>query len=212
MLTYIYTKDYSDRSSLRQKVTWQARPALFNARVFALAEKYFIHDLEALAAKKYKDCMHRTGYDDLMESVLEVYASASDPDMQLRKTIIAAIFRYIDAFFSTPGGIEAFRQAAETHPSLAADMAEALRQRALEKNNRDDKTATCQDCVQLVDITYFRGPSRMHTWCKLCGKSWMYYEKTETPDVREVVVNVFWTLVIGGLAVYGGVCALSKCD
>ncbi|EME40549.1 hypothetical protein DOTSEDRAFT_104960, partial [Dothistroma septosporum NZE10] len=54
MLSYLYTQDYSDESSLLQKINLAARPATFDVHVFAVGEKHLIPGLMNLAAKRFR--------------------------------------------------------------------------------------------------------------------------------------------------------------
>jgi len=66
---------------------------VIHAKVYALAEKFLIPGLKALAIRKYKAAASASlGIDDFLQSVQEVYTSTVESDRGLRDAVVKLIY------------------------------------------------------------------------------------------------------------------------
>ncbi|KAJ9137139.1 hypothetical protein NKR23_g9350 [Pleurostoma richardsiae] len=81
------------KTPTKNNVSLDQQPNLtVHARVYALAEKYGIEALKALAVQKFKrEAVLYWGSDDFLRAIEEVYTSTVDHDRGLRDQVVAAI-------------------------------------------------------------------------------------------------------------------------
>ena len=89
-----------------------------HARVYALAEKYGVSGLKALAKEKFEVIVaHRWNQDDFLDAAMEVYTHTIDSDRGLRNVVIQA-FRQRPELTSNND----VREVVQELPSLASDL------------------------------------------------------------------------------------------
>lgn len=88
MLHYLYHFDYSDYGNS----STDCAPIVFDVKMFAIADKYFIQPLKLLASKKFrKRCRKEWQTAAFAEAVAEAYDSSPKDDDTLKRTIIKII-------------------------------------------------------------------------------------------------------------------------
>ena len=74
--------------------TWTSASLVIHARVYALAEKYIVKGLKALALQKFKASASRADEEDWVDNFLaaaeETYTSTVEADRELRSVVLQA--------------------------------------------------------------------------------------------------------------------------
>ncbi|KAK3621534.1 hypothetical protein LTR22_025150, partial [Elasticomyces elasticus] len=90
MIEYIYKNDYKDNES-------DTDPKVFNVRMVAVAEKYFVDNLAQLAIDKLVDRLNEVaGSDGWAEAIEVAYATTTDSDLKLRDNLFRFVIGRVD--------------------------------------------------------------------------------------------------------------------
>ncbi|KAK3068942.1 hypothetical protein LTR53_013100 [Teratosphaeriaceae sp. CCFEE 6253] len=122
MLHYMYNNQYCDADT-------DTPPVLFNVRMVASAEKYFVDHLAHLAISKL-DCYTESawGSEAFADAISEAYTTTADSDRRLRETLLQVVVSHADALFDQ--GVTAkyphFLAMAAKTPSFSLDAANLL--------------------------------------------------------------------------------------
>ncbi|KAK5121820.1 hypothetical protein LTR85_004695 [Meristemomyces frigidus] len=132
MLRFFYTLDYSDLPKSRDSVC----SAVFNVRVFTLAEKYLLVHLREHAAAKFAAAADRSwGSDGFTDAITEAYTTTADYEAQLKRGIMGVVLTHAKDLFDMDGEYHHFREMARHVPIFTAEVAELLSQR-LDRESR----------------------------------------------------------------------------
>ncbi|KAK5111269.1 hypothetical protein LTR85_012210 [Meristemomyces frigidus] len=103
---------------------------LFNVRVFAIAEKYFIKHLQTLAARKFETAAERNwGTDGFADAIYEIYEATDDSDSILRSRAKRTVMQHASELFKSGGEFGPFLYVACNTPTFAAEIAQLLTRR-----------------------------------------------------------------------------------
>src|SRR5947209_4729404 len=91
MLQFLYTGDYDTVESANQEEREGYSVFSFHAEMYAIADKYDIDDLAALAVSKYRGAIaaSRDGI-SFLRSISCVYTSTTDKNLGLRQVVMEA--------------------------------------------------------------------------------------------------------------------------
>ncbi|KAK5698838.1 hypothetical protein LTR97_006486 [Elasticomyces elasticus] len=124
MIHYIYKTEYSESDT-------ELAPVLFNVRMVAAAEKYFVKFLAALAVSKLDYFISNVGTawgsKDFADAIAEAYTTTHDSDRELRDTLLQMVVAHADMLFRKEFTEFAhFQDMAAKTPSFSAEVAALL--------------------------------------------------------------------------------------
>ncbi|KAK4543499.1 hypothetical protein LTR36_005393 [Oleoguttula mirabilis] len=115
MVRFFYTFDYQDFAPSPSGLS----PTVFHVKIFAAAEKYFVEQLQVLAAKKLADTAKRDwGTDGFADAIQGSYTSTSDSERRLRDPLIAVVKDHVTDLYATSGKYKKFLELSTKLPEF----------------------------------------------------------------------------------------------
>ncbi|OCL13437.1 hypothetical protein AOQ84DRAFT_274788, partial [Glonium stellatum] len=132
MLHFMYRFDYDDNAH------GQVSPAVFNAKVYSLADKYDLSALKLHAKEKFDKAVENCwSADDFPHVISEVYSSTPATDRGLRNVVMRVVYEHLDLLLEK----QEFTNMLEETTGFAADVTGHLA-----KDRRGLKEYRCSGC------------------------------------------------------------------
>lgn len=164
MVEYLYTGSYDDkRAGASDETLERTSAAKFNARMFALADKYQIDDLQTLSVSKYtKAIKEHSDLHTFFETIPDVYLMTPDTARGLRDAALSFSRYHLGTSLHIPEIRKAFDQVSVDVPDFARELLNSFLETPI--------LGTCSSCGphQPMEILQCR--------CKTCGKGGGSYE------------------------------------
>jgi len=158
MLQFLYTFDYDDGIKFADSM----EPLSFNTHVYAIADKYDIHELKELAKDKFEGLVKEQWKEDAFpEALRAVYETTPVTDRGLRDIAAQVAYDNITELMSDDS---AFGRLLGDVAALGADLATLLATRGC--NNRKYKCGSCKNAIRIDCLK--GGPTA--GYCFWCGK------------------------------------------
>lgn len=158
MVDYLYTGSYDDkRSAASDEIIESTSAAKYNARMFALADKYQIDDLQTLSVRKYSNAIgERCVLNTFFESVPDVYLTTPDTARALRDAALSFARCHLGTSLQIPDIQMAFDKVSMDVPDFARELLNSFLKAPVR--------GSCSTCGphQPMEILQCR--------CKTCGK------------------------------------------
>lgn len=173
-MRFLYKCDYTDDGK-------EVSAVVFNVRVFAIAEKYFVKGLLTLAASKFRSAAHKLWEEDAFgDAISEMYTITVDADYRLRGELFGVVVKHAKALFDENGMYEHFRLIAADTASFAMEAAQTFTDFMVDQ---DDKLYACprNGCKAVFKANFTKGGKLKHR-CGGCQnenimdhKSWQLF-------------------------------------
>ncbi|KAK3627346.1 hypothetical protein LTR56_019261 [Elasticomyces elasticus] len=165
MIEYIYKNDYKDNES-------DTDPKVFNVRMVAVAEKYFVDNLAQLAIDKLVDRLNEVaGSDGWAEAIEVAYATTTDSDLKLRDNLFRFVIGRVDDLLDPDQSEHSkFQAMAARTPRFTLEL--AIRLASIQRRQRSLATYRCpgSDCSVAFQTVVKVG--ELLGWnCRECGES-----------------------------------------
>ncbi|KAK4979742.1 hypothetical protein LTR42_000049 [Elasticomyces elasticus] len=165
MIEYMYKNDYKDDDS-------DIDPRVFNVRMVAVAEKYFVDNLAQVAigkvAEQVNEGMSSSGWADAIEVA---YATTADSNHELRDTLFGFVISRAGSLLD-PDDLEHtdFRAMTERTPRFSLALAQRLAD--LQRRQSSLSTYRCpgSDC-NVAFQTWMEAGHNLSWDCRECGES-----------------------------------------